>query len=297
MPGLEIHALSGLRDEASRLLGERYARQLLAEPLLPEIDDFSAYLPEEGLVATRGGAAVAFLGGTVDDGWATVGQGGVAASEPEAVRDLFAALAARWGVSRFTAFVPASEEPLVDAFVRLVFGRQATLAVREAGSGEPVEFDGALRTTTPDDLRALAELEHMLWALLRDPPSYSGLAPETIQQHEEGWSDLWDKPDDLWSFVAEHGGRVVGAVVMYRRPTGDLRVPRDNVDLAFAATCEDVRGTGVGLALTHHALAWAQERGFRSVTTDWREVNLLASRFWPRRGFRPQYLRLYRAVP
>jgi hypothetical protein len=33
------------------------------------------------------------------------------------------------------------------------------------------------------------------------------------------------------------------------------------------------------------------------MTTDWRAVNLLSSRFWPRRGFRPQYLRLYRSVP
>jgi hypothetical protein len=30
---------------------------------------------------------------------------------------------------------------------------------------------------------------------------------------------------------------------------------------------------------------------------DRRMVNLLSSRFWPRRGFRARYLRLYRAVP
>jgi len=143
----------------------------------------------------------------------------------------------------------------------------------------------------------LPELEHMLWGMLREPPSYSGMPDETIEQHEEGWSDLWEKPDELWSFVAERDGRVVGAIVMYRRPTGDLRVPAENVDLAFAATWEDVRGSGAGLALTQHVLGWARERGFRSVTTDWREVNLPASRFWPRRGFRPQYFRLYRAVP
>ncbi|MGH3050167.1 MAG: GNAT family N-acetyltransferase, partial [Gaiellaceae bacterium] len=63
------------------------------------------------------------------------------------------------------------------------------------------------------------------------------------------------------------------------------------------ATLADVRGRGVGLALTQHVLAWAQAQGYRSITTDWRSVNLLSSRFWPRRGFRPQYLRLYRAVP
>jgi GNAT superfamily N-acetyltransferase len=137
----------------------------------------------------------------------------------------------------------------------------------------------------------------MLWEMLREPPSYSGVAPETVEQHEEGWSDLWDEPGKYWSFVAERHGRTVGAIVMYRRPTGDLRVPEGNVDLAFAATWEDVRGSGAGLALTAHVMTWAREQGFRSVTTDWREVNLSASRFWPRRGFRPQYIRLYRAVP
>ena len=297
MPSLEIHPLSELRDEAAHLLAERFARQRAAEPLLPEIDDFAAHLPDDGVVATRGGRAVAYLGGTVEDGWARVGQGGVAATEPEAVRDVFAAMGRRWGASRFTAFVPASEPGLVDAFFRLVFGRQATLAVQESAAGPLVDFGGAIRETTPDDLRTLAELEQMLWDMLRDAPSYSGVPPETIEQHEEGWSDLWDETETHWSFVAERDGRPVGALVMYRRPTGDLRVPDVNVDLAFAATWESVRGSGAGLALTAHALAWARDRGFRSVTTDWREVNLSASRFWPRRGFRPQYLRLYRAVP
>src|SRR5215475_14617958 len=45
MPTLEIHALSELRDEAADLLRERYARQRVAEPLLPEVDDFDSVLP------------------------------------------------------------------------------------------------------------------------------------------------------------------------------------------------------------------------------------------------------------
>jgi GNAT superfamily N-acetyltransferase len=74
-------------------------------------------------------------------------------------------------------------------------------------------------------------------------------------------------------------------------------VPASNIDLAFAVTRDEVRGSGTGVALTAFALRWACEQGFRSMTVDWRSVNLLSSRFWPRRGFRPQYLRLYRAVP
>jgi GNAT superfamily N-acetyltransferase len=297
VPSLEIHPLSDLREEAARLLGERFARQRAAEPLLPAIEDFEPFLPDEGVVATREGAVIAYLGGRAEDGWATIGLGDVAASEPEAVRDVFTAMAQRWAATRFTAFVPASEHELVDAFFRLVFGRQATLAVQEVAAAAPVDFGGTIRETAPEDLRTLGELEHMLWGMLREPPSYSGTAPETVEQHEEGWSDLWDEPGKYRSFVAERDGRKLGAIVMYRRPTGDLRVPEQNVDLAFAGTWEDVRGSGAGLALTAHVMNWAHEEGFRSMTTDWREVNLLASRFWPRRGFRPQYMRLYRAVP
>jgi len=33
------------------------------------------------------------------------------------------------------------------------------------------------------------------------------------------------------------------------------------------------------------------------MTTDWRVTNLWASRFWPKRGFRTAFLRLYRSIP
>jgi hypothetical protein len=33
------------------------------------------------------------------------------------------------------------------------------------------------------------------------------------------------------------------------------------------------------------------------MVTDWRETNLLSSRFWPGRGFRRSFLRLYRSIP
>src|SRR6476660_4909782 len=99
MAKLEIHPLSDLRDEAERLL--------------PEIDDFAAHVPDdEGVVATRDGTAVAYLAGAVKGEIATVGFGGHAASEPEALRDLFAVLAERWDSTRFAVAVPAAEAEL-----------------------------------------------------------------------------------------------------------------------------------------------------------------------------------------
>ena len=128
-------------------------------------------------------------------------------------------------------------------------------------------------------------------------PSFSGA---TLPAHEESvaeWGEVWDEPEMHAHFVAERDGRIAGHLLLWRRPEGGLRVPAGNIDLALAVTTAAARGSGVGRALTAHALRWAHDNGFRSMTVDWRSVNLLSSRFWPRRGFRAQYLRLYRAVP
>jgi GNAT superfamily N-acetyltransferase len=300
MRGLEIHALSELRDEAARLLGERFARQRVSEPLLPEVDDFEPHVPADGLVATRGGAAVAYLADESGGDVLRPSFAGHAANEAEALRDLFAALTADTDTTRFSVAVPASEHETIDAWFRLVFGCQLMWAVRETDGQSDVEVhlhNGLIRPGTPDDLRVVARFDEILWTHQARSPSFSGLDVPPLDEFEREWSDTWDDAETFPHFVAERDGRVVGHALLFRRPEGDLRVPPGNIDLAHAATLDDVRGTGVGLALTAHVLRWASEHGFRSLTTDWRSVNLLSSRFWPRRGFRPQYLRLYRAVP
>jgi GNAT superfamily N-acetyltransferase len=296
VPSLEIHPLSELRAEAAGLLAERFARQRAAEPLLPEVDDFEPHVPVDGHVATRGGDAVAYLAGAVDGDTARWLFAGHAAREPEALRDLFEVQAGELGVSRFMLTVPASEPELVDAWFRLAFGCQAVWAVREVEPADAIEFDGVIRPAARDDAAALIELDQLLFAHQAVTPSFSGLVPATREELQAEIDEIWD--DDTYiPFVAETDAGVVGTLGLYRRPEGDLRVPAHNIDLAFAATRDEVRGSGVGRALTAFAFTWAHEHGFHSMTVDWRSVNLLSSRFWPRRGFRPQYLRLYRAVP
>jgi GNAT superfamily N-acetyltransferase len=296
VPSLEIHPLSELRAEAAGLLAERFARQRAAEPLLPEVDDFEPHVPVDGHVATRGGDAVAYLAGAVDGDTARWLFAGHAAREPEALRDLFEVQAGELGVSRFMLTVPASEPELVDAWFRLAFGCQAVWAVREVESADAIEFGGVIRPAARDDAAALIELDQLLFAHQAVTPSFSGLVPATREELQAEIDEIWD--DDTYiPFVAETDAGVVGTLGLYRRPEGDLRVPAHNIDLAFAATRDEVRGSGVGRALTAFAFTWAHEHGFHSMTVDWRSVNLLSSRFWPRRGFRPQYLRLYRAVP
>jgi GNAT superfamily N-acetyltransferase len=297
MPSLEIHAFSDeFREDAARLLAERHTRERAAEPLLPEVDDYAAQIPDgEGLVATRGGSAVAYVIGSVEGDRAVVGMAGCAASDAEAVRELYAGLARDWP-ARHQVLLPASDGELVDAWFRLAFGCQFMLAVRETEETAPLHFGGSIRPGMPDDLPAVAALDRGLWQLQAASPSFSGLDVDG-KDFEAEWADTWDDPETFPHFVAELDGRVVGHALLYRRPTGDLRVPEQNIDLAHAATLDEVRGQGAGLALTAHVLGWAHEHGFRSMTVDWRSVNLLASRFWPRRGWRPTHYRLYRAMP
>jgi GNAT superfamily N-acetyltransferase len=297
MRGLEIHPLSELRDDAARLLAERYARQREAEPLLPEVDDFEPYVPADGHVATSGGKAVAYLAGAVEEDTAWWRFASHAASQPEALRDLFARQAGELDVSRFMLTVPATDPALVDVWFRTAFGCQAVWAVQEVAPAEPRPFDGAIRLATPDDIEAIVDFEEILYGHQTESPSFGDRETPPRDTLRAETAEIWDESQTYVPFVAELRGRAVGLLGLYRRPEGDLRVPRNNIDLAFAATREDVRGSGAGLALTVHAMNWAHEHGFGSMTVDWRSVNLLSSRFWPKRGFRPQYLRLYRAVP
>ena len=99
------------------------------------------------------------------------------------------------------------------------------------------------------------------------------------------WSTLWNETDEFpYHRVAELEGRIVGHILLYNRPTGDLRVPKQNIDLAHAATIEEARGSGVepradsGRVLdgrARRASARSRPTGVSSTS--------MASRYWPGR--------------
>jgi GNAT superfamily N-acetyltransferase len=138
-------------------------------------------------------------------------------------------------------------------------------------------------------------LDDLMAEAMQPAPSFSGMTAISSEDRLEEWNGAWDDPE-IKHFIAEQEGRVVGHLVLYKGRKG-LRIPADSIDISDASTEPEARGTGVGRALTAHALTWADEQGYRSLTTDWRMTNLFASRFWPRRGFRPTFIRMYRSIP
>jgi ribosomal protein S18 acetylase RimI-like enzyme len=293
-------------DAAAELLAERHMRHREAEPLLPADVDFRAQIESEwnvdgasGVISQDGYLFARPLpygrGGFT---WMVAGIGGHAVSgDAEHARDLYTKAAAVWvdeGQMRHAVFVPSCDGALLDSWFRLTFGASAALATRETTPDAPAAAV-EIRRGSPDDLETAARLDREMHRSMIPAPSFSEYDLLEHEHYVDDWRDTWDE-EQFVHFVAEVDGRVVSHILLYKRPH-DLRVPNDSIDLASASTLPEARGSGAGRALTEHVLHWAHEHGYPSMTIDWRMTNLLASRFWPKRGFRRTFLRLYRALP
>ena len=123
------------------------------------------------------------------------------------------------------------------------------------------------------------------------PPVWSGLpAPEREDLRDEWVEFLEDETAVILRRGARRAPRSATPPSIPAERTGG-RAPSGGGDAARRARC-----AGSGSALVEHALHEAQLAGFETVQLDWRSTNLLASRFWPQRGFRPTHLRLRRDV-
>jgi predicted N-acetyltransferase YhbS len=313
MPGLEIQPFADEHlDEAARLLADRHRRHRAAEPLLSEPSDYRAEIEAlwsedgaSGAVGIRDGDLVGYLIGIPkpEGLWGPnvwVDSAGHAVHEPEELRDLYALAAAAWvagGRTRHYAVVPAFDESVLTAWYRLGFGQQQGLGIREVPD---VAMPPEVRLAEERDIDAMVVLGGSLPEYQSGSPVFSGGPPETEEElRAEIASDL--AGSDLTNLVVELDGRVVGNVVLTPTKNSQAHSGLARVSgaclLGFAATRPEVRGSGAGLLLTAGSFAWAREHGYETMVVDWRITNLFASRFWPRRGFRETFLRLYRSIP
>ena len=309
-------------DAAAELLAERHRRHRTAEAILPPRFEDAAAAREEvekawrregasGAAGFRDGRLAGYLLGAPDDEahWGGpnvwVGHAGLAAADPELVRDLYGFAAGRWvdeGRPRHYVQVPASEPELIDAWHRVCFGQQHAAGVMEVSD---VPWPESVREATPDDLEGVFELTPLIREHQSSAPVFS--ANRRVETPEETRAAIVEEitDEEVGALVAEADGRLVGGfIVAAAEQAGDaphaftgLARPGRAAYLAWAVTRPDVRGSGTGVALTDACFVWARRRGYETMVTDWRVTNLLASRFWPRRGFRTAFLRLYRSIP
>jgi GNAT superfamily N-acetyltransferase len=316
-----VEFADGLLEGAGALLAQRHRRHRLAEPLLPkrfeevrsataEIEDVWRREGTSGAAAVSNGRCVGYLVGAPrrDAVWGEsvwVERAGHAVADAEVVRDLYAVAAEQWvaaGLVRHYTVVPGADTTLAEAWFRLGFGQQQVYGVREAPSqAAPTAPPGVdLREADIGDLDVAVALEATLAEHQRLAPVFARNPLPSEEEIRGDWSATLSDPECA-CFIAERAGRDVGIAAAYPAERSDRRrglgTPDRSCVLGFAATVPEARGAGVGVALTAAVFGWARGRGHAAITTDWRATNLLAARFWPRRGFRPAFLRLHRSIP
>jgi ribosomal protein S18 acetylase RimI-like enzyme len=318
MRGLEIQPFTDdHRDAAAALLAERHRAHRAREPLLPEAVDFRAEVESllaregtSGAVALREGAVVGYLLGARrdDEIWGSniwVEASGHAVEEAEVVRDLYAAVAGDWveqGRTQHYALVPAADGAVVDAWFRVGFGGQHAHGIQEVPPQTEVTVPEGFEIRGPnaDEVEHLIDVDLALPEHQARAPVFSTRPLPSREDSRKEWLETFagdeehilvgyldGRPVACWAFVPlERSGEHIG-----------LTRAENAAFLGFASTLPEARGSGIGVALTDAGFAWAANQGYAVMVTDWRETNLLASRFWPARGFRRTFLRLYRSIP
>jgi len=255
---------------------------------------------KRGAEAVRDGDRIAHLVGALGEApsrgrhaWVGLDDHSLSAGEaPDLLADVYAAAAAPWVDERYLTHiveVPA-EGPLPQLFFALGFGQEQVHASAPVRIEEPTTAAGAtIRRAGPEDVELLLDVVGAIGEHQVGPPVWSGLPAPKREELRDDWVEfLADETAVI--LVAERDGTSLGYVAFHPgEHTGVAKLP-------VAGTRPDVRGMGLGVALVEHALHEAHLAGFDTVLLDWRSTNLLASRFWPRRGFRPTHLRLRRDV-
>lgn len=292
-------------DAAAELLAERHEAQRRSFPELPADPDYraeiAALLADGATGVFTEGAYV--LGRSRDpELWGPnvwIDTAGHAARDPELLRDVWAQAAATWmeqGLRAHYVVVPASDQRLLDGWFRLGFGAQqghGIIEVPERG------WPAGVREATRDDIDALVEIGPLLSQHQGQSPVFSSVPEQTPEQVRADVLDDFET-EGVANLVYELNGRIVGdffvcPLELSSAHAGLARPPGASF-IGFAIVDADARGSGAGLALTDASFAWSRQQGYGVMVTDWRVTNLLASRFWPQRGFRTSFLRLHRWI-
>lgn len=309
--------------QAARLLAQRHERDRTLLPMLPDRFTDPA-VAEQAIVAAlqrkqaSGFAAlvadqmVAYLIGdmVIDSTWGrsawvrTAGCAYAPAVGVEIVRELYAALGARWvdyGIFAHFALLPVSDSALLQLWFSLSFGIEQVHALMDLTTVDPslssVPLGLEIRQAGPTDRHHLAAMSDVIWKTQVKAPVWGVMLPESQAEQAAGWAELVDEADvTVW--LALQAGEVVGCQGYWpaEQSADHLFIPASCMHLSVAGTREAARGQGIGTLLTRHGFAHARQAGYRFCEADWRSTNGLAARFWPRQGFQPVVYRLVRRL-
>jgi GNAT superfamily N-acetyltransferase len=307
---------------AGRLLAHRHAcnRERLA--LLPErfeqadvatkaVEALWQEKYANGFAAFRDGKMIAYLiGRTSTNPWGRAGYvylPGYAVAEEERsaiIQDLYALLGDHWvkrGCFDHYLYISAADPRVIESLFNIGFGKERVDALMEFRTLEIPEVEEPtgviIRKADTGDNAHLGSLSNIIFRALAKAPYWHPTVPEDWDKLYEGWSELPDEKEwTIWmALEADEAVATVGFRKEEETDTQMLASP-NTVYLSVAATKPQARGRGISTVLTWYGLRQAREEGYEICYSNWISPNLLASRFWPRFGFKDAAYRLAKKV-
>jgi GNAT superfamily N-acetyltransferase len=307
---------------AGKLLAERHKCNREYLPLLParfEKADVAAKAVEtlwqekyrNGYAAFRNGKMIAYLiGETTTNPCGRAGYvylSGYAVAEEvnlAIIQDLYSLLGDDWvkkGCFDHYLYISAADTQVIESLFDIGFGKERVDALMDLRTVEIPEAQKpagvTIRRAGAGDNAHLGSLSNVIFRALGQAPYWHPTVPEHWAELHEGWSELAD--DKEWTiWLALEQDEALGTVGFRPEEESDTQmlVSSRTMYLSVAATKPKARGRGISTALSWHGLEQARQEGYEICYTNWINPNLLASRFWPRFGFKDAAYRLAKKI-
>jgi GNAT superfamily N-acetyltransferase len=264
-----------------------------------------------GYAAFRNGKMIAYLiGETTTNPWGRAGYvylSGYAVAEEvnlAIIQDLYSLLGDDWvkkGCFDHYLYISAADTQVIESLFDIGFGKERVDALMDLRTVEIPEAQKpagvTIRRAGAGDNAHLGSLSNVIFRALGQAPYWHPTVPEHWAELHEGWSELAD--DKEWTiWLALEQDEALGTVGFRPEEESDTQmlVSSRTMYLSVAATKPKARGRGISTALSWHGLEQARQEGYEICYTNWINPNLLASRFWPRFGFKDAAYRLAKKI-
>ena len=290
------------------LLPFRFEKQEVAEKAIEALWQKKF---KNGYAAFRNGTMTAYLLGdyTVQP-WGRCGYvylPGYALAESESastLQDLYALLGDDWvqkGIFSHGLYISAADATVVKALFDIGFGKErvdALLDLRTLDFPKIEELAGVtIRPAGKGDNAHLGGISNVISLALANPPYWHPTIPEDWDELSEGWSELADDKEwTVWMALENDELLGVSGFTQQAESNTDMLANPHSIYMSIAATKPQARGRGISTYLTWHGLEQAHRAGFEICYTNWISPNLLASRHWPRYGFKEVSYRLSKRI-
>lgn len=217
----------------------------------------------------------------------------------ELIRYLYAKVSVLWleqGCFSHYTLIPLGNQVYYEAFLRLSFSIEQVHGVMNMEEYKPFEnvADVDIRLANKMDSEVMGKMSSIISEFQNAAPAFIPALPEIVASIKEGFKSSVEE-DDVIILIAEKDMKELG-FQEYEVITPDLMTPDDGIELCTAGTYYSQMGSGIGKKLMNEGCKIIKEKGYGSITIDWRITNLSSSTFWPKCGFKPVAYRMARFI-